>query len=156
MKRKPIKVDWDELESAFNNNNEELQYYLDLVTGQIVLEGEGEEDVDDDDGQFERGATISVARGEGTRLPIEPPGDERKLVWLDDFLEKEEIEPEIVERFHVAMEQPDVVAIRELMREHDEVRDSWYLYRSERLRERIDDWLATHEVAIVEPPPWRG
>jgi hypothetical protein len=37
MKGKPIKIDWDELESAFNNRNDELIYYLDLVTGQVIL-----------------------------------------------------------------------------------------------------------------------
>ena len=36
MKRKAIKIDWDELESAFDNKNEELVYYLDRVTGQVV------------------------------------------------------------------------------------------------------------------------
>jgi hypothetical protein len=42
MKRKPIKIDWDELESAFDSKQEDLIYYLDLVTGQVILEGEGE------------------------------------------------------------------------------------------------------------------
>ena len=39
MKRKPIRVNWDDLEAAFDNPNEELAYYLDLVNGHVVLEG---------------------------------------------------------------------------------------------------------------------
>ena len=40
MMRKPIKIDWEELESAFQTRREELVYYLDLVTGEVVLEDE--------------------------------------------------------------------------------------------------------------------
>ena len=36
MKRKPIKIDWDELESAFDSKQEDLIYYLDLVTGHMT------------------------------------------------------------------------------------------------------------------------
>ena len=38
MKHKPLQIDWDELETAFENRNEDLTYYLDLVTGQVILE----------------------------------------------------------------------------------------------------------------------
>ena len=41
MKRKPIRVDWEELEAAFDSGNEELVYYLDSVTGHVLLEGAG-------------------------------------------------------------------------------------------------------------------
>ena len=156
MKRKPIRVDWDEIESAFNNKNEELRYYLDLVTGHVVLEGEGELDLDDDDdAMVARGMRIAVTSGEDTRLAVEPPGDEQKLVWLDQFLDREEIAPEIVDSFQTVMKQPDIAAIRDLMQEHGDVRDAWYVYRSERLREQIDRWIAANELQLVEPPPWR-
>ena len=157
MTRKPIKVDWDELESAFNNKNEELRYYLDLVTGHVVLEGEGELGLDDDDDEMvARGMRYEVTSGAGTRVEVEPPGDEQKLVWLDEFLGKEEIDAEVVASFRAVMEPPDVLAIRDLMAEHADVRDRWYVYRSERLREQIDRWLETHEIEITDPPPWRG
>jgi hypothetical protein len=29
MKRKPLHIDWDELETAFENRSEDLVYYLD-------------------------------------------------------------------------------------------------------------------------------
>ena len=37
MKRKPLHIDWDELESAFENRNEDLSYYLDLITGKVFM-----------------------------------------------------------------------------------------------------------------------
>ena len=36
MKHKPIRLDWDELEVAFTNHDEEIVYYLDLVTGNVT------------------------------------------------------------------------------------------------------------------------
>jgi len=44
MKRKPIKIDWEELEDAFNSPPEEISSYLDGISGHVALEGEGEED----------------------------------------------------------------------------------------------------------------
>jgi len=157
VKRKPIKVDWDELESAFNNKSEELRYYLDLVNGHVVLEGEGELDLDDDDdAMVARGMRIAVTSGEGTRVVIDPPGDEQKLVWLDQFLAGAGCSAAIVAEFQRAIEAADIAAIRELMQEHADVRDAWYVYRSERLREQIDRWIETHELQLSEPPPWRS
>ena len=59
MKRKPIQIDWDELETAFENRNEDLTYYLDLVTGQVILEGEGE-DVRFDDDALDNGVEVDL------------------------------------------------------------------------------------------------
>ena len=86
MKHKPIRVDWDELEVAFNNRNEEIVYYLDLVTGHVVLEGEGEEDDFDDADEFHRPST-PPSGAESTRGYIRPVDHTRKLEWMGGFLE---------------------------------------------------------------------
>src|SRR4030095_163219 len=74
MKRKAIQIDWDELEAAFENRSEDLSYYLDTVTGQVGLEGQGEDahfDDDELDGAVEaapgRGARGAPPRGRGRR-----------------------------------------------------------------------------------------
>ena len=41
MKRKPIRVDWDDLEEAFSNRRAESSSSLDAITGHVVLDGEG-------------------------------------------------------------------------------------------------------------------
>ena len=53
MKRKQIKIDWDELEDAFTNPQDEVFCFLDRVTGRVVLEGEGD-DLHDDDRNYDR------------------------------------------------------------------------------------------------------
>ena len=91
MKRKPLHIDWDELETAFENRSEDLVYYLDLVTGQIVLEGEGEDAHFDDDAEMEDAVEEDAApRAETTRLYVVSFTDDDELDWMDEFIEGDE------------------------------------------------------------------
>lgn len=159
MKRKPIKIDWQELEAAFDNKREDLIYYLDLVTGHVVLEGEGEEgEFEDDDDLLDNGGEDEpVKREETTRLYIEPPGPEDEIAWMEDFVdESTEMKPEIQDKLQEALGQPDSAeAFREELRHFPEERERWFLYRIERLHGAMDSWLDTNEVHPAEPSPWK-
>src|SRR5262249_2790203 len=90
MKRKPLHIDWDELEAAFENRSEDLVYYLDLVTGQIVLEGEGEDaHFDDDDEMDDAVDENGTNRPETTRLYVVSFTNDDELDWMDEFIEGE-------------------------------------------------------------------
>ena len=158
MKRKPIKIDWEELESAFQEKREDLVYYLDLVTGQVVLEGEGEDTLEDEDDVEDDVENEGARRNETTRLYIEPPGPEEEAEWMDDFVEEaKEADPSVRDRLREALDRPDPTeAFREFLRHHAEERDRWFLYRSDRIHEAIDSWLDSNEVQSIEPPPWHG
>jgi len=159
MKRKPIKIDWQELEAAFDNKREDLIYYLDLVTGHVVLEGEGEEDdfEDDEDLLDNGGEDDPVKREETTRLYIEPPGLEDEISWMEDFVdESSEMKPEALDKLQEALGKPDAAeAFREVLRHYPDEREGWFLYRIERLHGAMDAWLDTHEVHAAEPSPWK-
>ncbi len=73
MKRKPIRIDWEELEDAFNSPPEEITSYLDGISGHVILEGEGEED----DLEDENPASASP-RNDPTRISIRPPARPRR------------------------------------------------------------------------------
>jgi hypothetical protein len=159
MKRKPIKIDWDELEEAFADPQEETETYLDGVTGRVVLAGEGEEH-DLDDARLENPLAVTappVHRVDPTRIPIRPPDTEQKIDWMREFLEvAEDIGPAVVDEFSVALDDDDPVPlVTDLLKRHPDVRDAWYLYRSERIQEMIDEWLRENGVEVIEPPPWR-
>lgn len=160
MKRKPIKIDWDGLEDAFNNQNEELVYYLDLVTGHVVLEGEGEEDEYEDDEHFEALASTEPAapRTDATRLYVEPPNTAQKVEWLQRFLrETPDLDPLLLATLQEVLESEDPVAeLAEILRDNPELRDRWFLFRSEHLHQVVEKWLADHAVEATEPPPWKG
>jgi hypothetical protein len=158
MKHKAIKIDWDELESAFDNKNEELVYYLDRVTGQVVLEGEGEDDFDDDEDVIDDASSPDAAgRNDATRIYIEPPDSVELLLWMRDFLrDTEDLESDVRGRLQEAVDLPEPVpAIRHVLDEAAEVRDRWFAYRSDRLHEAMDAWLDTNDVSPVDSPPWK-
>jgi hypothetical protein len=160
MKRKPIKVDWDELETAFDNKREDLVHYLDLVTGQVVLEGEGEEgDFENEEDLVEDGADGEQrVRKETTRLYISPPNADDEIDWMEDFVAAGNgVSPQVLEALRAALDADDSAdAFREVLRQHAEERDRWYLYRSERLHEVVDAWIDANQVHCADPPPWRS
>ena len=159
MKRKPIRIDWDELEQAFDNKRDDLVYYLDLVTGQVVLEGEGEETVPDErDDPMDEAAERSASPREPSshKLYVERPADEEEMSWMDDFVaEAADLHDDVRAELEAALGREDAEAFREALRPHPGARDRWFLYRSERLHETIDAWLDAHHVHPVAGPPWR-
>jgi hypothetical protein len=158
MKRKPIKIDWDELESAFDSKQEDLIYYLDLVTGQVILEGEGEEhDFEDDENGLDAVEEPVISRNETSRLYVEPPGDEDEITWMEGFADEVEgADAALAERLREALDGDDPLdGFREALRARADQRDRWFVYRADRLHDVIDGWLTEHQVAAVERPPWR-
>lgn len=158
MKIKPIKVDWDELEDAFNNQNEELVYYLDLISGHVHLDGEGDEFDDDDDDRYDTTPPppSQPARDDETRAYIHPPDTATKIDWLRRFIDEDsDLEPELVAGLQQALAADDPPpAIRGAMNRYPEGRDRWYLYRSVQIQRRIVEWIAEKDVKTVDPAPW--
>jgi hypothetical protein len=161
MKQKPIRVEWDALEEAFSNPLQDAVAHLDRITGRIVLEGEGEDDdLHDEDAALgpARAAGVEHGREDPTRLTIRPPDTARKIEWLKAFLARaaDEHPPEVVAELTEGMVAADPAPIlRAIFYRNPEVRDAWWVYRSERVQERIDAWLAEHGVETTTPPPWR-
>jgi hypothetical protein len=156
MKRKPIKIDWEDLEDAFNSPPEEIESYLDGITGHVVLEGEGEEDEDELDDLALPSVAVGSRRSDPTRLPIRPPGPEKKIEWMKAFIAVGGYDAEVIrglERGVAAEDPPEVLS--QVLNDNPEVRDAWYLYRTDRLREMIEEWLEANGIEAVTPPPWK-
>ena len=162
MKTKPIRIEWDDLEDAFNNQRAEVVAFLDRITGRVLLEGEGEADDHDDEGAGYGGHTSGgprpVPEDDGTRLYVRPPDTPRKVGWLKQFLsEDQEVDAEVSSELNEAMTIDDPAPeLRAILNRNPEVRDAWFRYRSERTQGMIDDWLEDNGVAFVDPPPWKS
>ena len=158
MKTKPIRIDWEDLEDAFSNQHDE-PVYLDRVTGHVVLEGEGEEDDLDDDPEAFAGrvpAPRVAGPGDSTRVRIHAPETPRKLEWMKQFLASgETLEAATKTELEQALSADDPAeALSGVLNRNPDVRDAWYMFRAERVREVIDAWISEHEIAFTEPPPW--
>src|SRR5215831_1726162 len=154
MKRKPLHIDWDELETAFENRNEDLSYYLDLVTGRVFLEGEGEEAQFDDDTLVEDAVETGAPRRETTRLHVASFTDDDELDWMDEFIEGDgKLADDVKNMLGDLVAQGDGDGFKDALRTHAEARDRWFLFRSERLHEVMDAWLTENKVTPAAPPP---
>ena len=158
MKRKPIRIDWEELESAFDNKNADLVYYLDRITGHVLLEGEGEEsDFDTEEEHYDRPTASAPARAsDDTRAYIERLTEEQKLDWIERFVqEAADLEAEFSAQLEEALSADDPVpAVIDTLNRFPEGKDRWYQYRTDRLHEQIEDWLEEQGIAYTTPPPW--
>ncbi len=158
MKTKQLKLDWDQLEEAFNNQNEELVYFLDLVDGQVHLEGEDEDDDTDDETYDPGAAQVQKAsnRNDATRAYVEPPDTAQKVEWLKTFVtDDDSVTDELREALTNAMgEDEPTPAIRGILNQNPDVRDRWYLYRTSRIQELIAAWITKHKIEPSDSPPW--
>jgi hypothetical protein len=86
---------------------------------------------------------------------VRPPDAGRKLEWMKEFLGQDHIPADVAQELGEASGIDDPgPALRAVLNRNPEVRDSWYRYRGERIQTLIGDWLATHGVDFVDPPPW--
>ena len=163
MKRKPIKIDWDELEDVFTNPQEEVLCFLDRVTGRIHLDGEGEDDdLDDAAAGYDQplNAVDPPRQDDPTRVYVQPPDATHKVVLMKSFVSenpgKNKQEEAVVARLTEALgaENPGA-ALSDVLNADPELRDTWYRYRSERLHRIIEEWLDSNGVEIVDSPPWK-
>jgi hypothetical protein len=161
-KNKPIKVDWEALEDAFNAQEDELLSYLDRVTGHVVLEGEGEEEGDDLEDEAARYGSAGSSHvddlptNDSTRIYVEPPDAEEKVEWMKEFLDgQSQIDAAIATELRAALQSGDADEACSILNGHPPVRDEWYRFRSDRLHQKIDDWLEDYGIVAVDEPPWR-
>jgi hypothetical protein len=163
MKRKPIKIDWDELEEAFSTPARAAAHYFDRISGHVVLEGEEDDDYDEDRAAADNPMAVAtarsaVAREDPTKISIVPPNTPLKIEWLKEFIKKNEggHDGELLARLTAAIDTEDPTSsIRAVLYDDAELRDAWFLYRSDRVHDRIEAWLTEHEIDYVDPPPWR-
>ena len=157
MKHKPLQIDWEELETAFENRNEDLTYYLDLVTGHVILDGEGEDARFDEDAEMDDAVDPDAApRGETTRLYVVSFTDDDEIDWMDEFVEGDDAIPaDLKETLADLVAQGPPQRFKDELRHHADVRARWFLFWSERLHEVIDAWMDSNKICPVSPPPWK-
>ncbi len=75
---------------------------------------------------------------------------------MKSFLELGSHDEGVVAELKQALEgQNPAQALAEILNLHAEVRDDWYLYRTSRIRDMMEQWLASNEVETLTAPPWK-
>jgi hypothetical protein len=98
----------------------------------------------------------AATRPETTRLYVVSFTNDDELDWMDEFIEgDEELSAELKEKLLDVVAQGPPQKFKDELRQHGEIRDRWFRFRSERLHEVMDAWLDEHKVSAATPPPWK-
>jgi hypothetical protein len=134
---RPLRVDIEALERAWDDDGDDASRMLDLATGQVVT-------VPRDDAIAAR----RVARDVGRYLPI-PADDPTDLRDDMDAYTAEHDDPRIRRRLREALRSRDPARkFHSVLWDEDQL-DEWSVYQHGRLERRIVEWLATHGIAAV-------
>jgi len=156
MRFKPLRINWEKLEDAFDSRNADLVSYVDRVTGHVALDIE--EDDRDDDEEYEPAEPVArFSPGSLTRAYVEPLSSEQKLQWVGRFLEDvDDLEPDFADEMVAALDSENPTdAVLSVLNRYPEGKELWYLYRAERLHELVEQWVRDQGIECLNPPPWR-
>jgi hypothetical protein len=176
MKRR-LKVDLGELEIALQTDSYEMQHYLDLETGEIILimdefrqelewiydeiyDEEGNRVValeeylegrDDPEWQKERLLDADrVEQGYRTRyIPIEKDHPYADYNDMEGFIPTVD-DPELRERLWRAIRGRGAFRyFKDVLWEHPDVREEWFEFKDARSQRRLERWLAAHDIEPI-------
>ena len=174
---KQIKVDLSELEVAFDNSSDEMTYYLNTETGEVVVvtdearsefeaiekvmygggdevlvpfdEALGRRDLDDEL-QHDVRVAAAVEAGFGTRY-VEVPRDESRDGYRDmeAFIDTV-ADTRLQDRLERAIDGRGAFRrFKDELRDAPVERERWFAFQQSRVRERILEWLADEEIEPV-------
>jgi len=140
---KRVKIDWDDLEGAFEFSSYEARHYLDTDTGEIILLSDAVDDLERLEEEIE-GDTA----GRYVDIPLQDSHEGYRD--MEDFIETvaDSHQRELLE---VAIDGRGAFRrFKDVLERFPADRERWFAFERERLRERIREWLEENEIQPIE------
>ncbi len=137
-KKKKIKIDYDELEIAYDFGSYELEYYLDLETGETILISDAGEVKEE---------TMEGIENDLDRFIRIPTSDSHEgYKDMADFLDTIE-NKQLQKLLTVALDGKGAFGrFKNVLYDYPEEQKRWYAFKADRTRERIIKWLESLEI----------
>lgn len=153
-RRKRVPVNWDDLELALTWRSDELEYFLDLRSGEarqyrLSVFANDAEDFDLSEDEADAGLA------EGYLLRIEPLESSVEYGWMMEFAASvTNTRPR--DRLEVALNGRGAFRrFEDVLAEYPAERGRWFRFRDERVRKAICEWLEDHDIEPTTAPPER-
>jgi hypothetical protein len=159
MTRK-LKVNWMELDAAFQDSSWETRHFLDLETGEVVMITDEIARYAEEPPDYELSDWMKVAVEEaeqvekeyGTRyirIPQADPRDsyrdmERFIATVGNSYLQERLERAIAGRGAFRY-------FRDVLYEHPSEQERWFAFQSRCVHERISEWLEQEGIELIDP-----
>ena len=143
-KKKTLKIVLDELYDAMENNSYEVEYYLDLETGEILFVSEG---MDDE----ETGKLKNQIEEELNRYELIPKAESYEGYRdMQAFIATVE-DDHLSELLEVAINGKGAFRrFKDVLLNYPEERERWFKFKDDRMEERALEWLDDIDVTLVE------
>ena len=144
QKKKTLKIDLDELYDAMENSSYEVEYYLDLETGEILFVSE---DMDDE----ETGKLKNQIEEELDRYELIPKAESYEGYRdMQAFIATVE-DDHLSELLEVAINGKGAFRrFKDVLLNYPEERERWFQFKDDRMKERALEWLDDIDVTLVE------
>jgi len=143
-KKKTLKIDLDELYLAMEDSSYEHEYYLDLVTGEILLLTEY---MDDDEGKKLR-EKIDNGLDRYERIP--KAESHEGYEDMQDFIATVKNE-RLWELLEAAINGKGAFRrFKDVLLNYPEERERWFHFKDNRVQARALEWLGDIDVSLIE------
>ena len=142
--RRDVPMDWEALEDAFENNAPEVHSYLHIATGDVIRIVDG---VADPQMHARIASDISYLR-------IEPVSSREQYRWMERYIPMVEDPPLQIHLTQAIDGKGAFRRFKDVLMSHAQERESWFAFRSERLRIFMEAWLNAHALNPVKRQVW--
>ena len=143
-KKRTLKIDLDELYDAMENSSYEVEYYLDLGTGEILFVSEDMDDVE----TVKMKNQIEEELGRYELIPkAESYEGYRDMQAFITTVEDDHLS----ELLEVAINGKGAFRrFKDVLLNYPEERERWFKFKDDRMEERALEWLDDIDVTLVE------
>ena len=143
-KKKTLKIDLGELYDAMENSSYEVEYYLDLETGEILFVSEDMDDVE----TVKMKNQIEEELGRYELIPkAESYEGYRDMQAFITTVEDDHLS----ELLEVAINGKGAFRrFKDVLLNYPEERERWFQFKDDRMKERALEWLDDIDVTLVE------
>jgi hypothetical protein len=143
-KKRKLKIDLDELYDAMENSSYEVEYYLDLETGEILFVSEDMDDVE----TVKMKNQIEEELGRYELIPkAESYEGYRDMQAFITTVEDDHLS----ELLEVAINGKGAFRrFKDVLLNYPEERERWFKFKDDRMEERALEWLDDIDVTLVE------
>jgi hypothetical protein len=143
---KAIKVNWDNVEVAFERNSPELHSYIDKETGEVVVAVDGVAE----DEETRRMIAENIER----YVKIDPASSREQYRWMERFVAAVE-EPQLRERLLIAIDGKGAFRrFKDVLLSYPQERERWFNYRAIFLHHHINAWFESKGLNPDPASPW--
>lgn len=142
----PVRVNWSEVETAFERNAPGLHSYIERETGMVIVLVDGSPE---DEEQRRK-----IALNPEGYVRLEPASSREQYRWMERFVASV-TDDALRERLLIATDGKGAFRrFKDVLLAYPEERERWFNYRADLLHHHINRWFRAKDLDGEPPAPW--